>query len=123
MKTGWLTAGVLAIAASGFGPAHLEARARPFRTGPLQPRLLGVRVGYDRGYGDGLRAGERAARRHAAFGRRDKAYRPADGPRHPDLASYRGGFEAGYREAYAAALRSEQRQPRADDDWADVGGL
>jgi hypothetical protein len=122
MKTGWLTVGVLAMLASAFGPARLEARPRPLRAGPLQPRLAGVRVGYDRGYGDGLRAGERAARRREALGRRDKANRFADGPRHPDLASYRGGFEAGYREAYAAALRSEERQPRADDDWADVGG-
>jgi hypothetical protein len=66
------------------------------------------RVAYDNGYREGLRDGERAARRRAAFDFRDeRTWQRADKGYHRSFGdwgryqqSFRNGYESGYAEGY-----------------------
>jgi hypothetical protein len=73
----------------------------------------GQRRAYDSGYREGLKDGERDARRGRGYSlSRQDEYRDADGyrwgggSRDPYNQAYRRGFEAGYREGYDRVARS-----------------
>lgn len=78
------------------------------------------RAAFDRGYRDGLSAGERDARHGRRYDhRRDRLYRDGVYGYDPRLGSrgqyrrvYREGFESGYRDGYARAGRYPDRRGR-----------
>jgi len=71
------------------------------------------RVGYDKGYEDGLRRGRHDGdhrdpfdpRRDGRFRDGDHGYHSSYGPRFEYVRAYRSGFEQGYREGYSAYAR------------------
>jgi hypothetical protein len=73
-----------------------------------QPFYESRRVAYENGYREGLKTGEKNARKRAAFEyrnekawqRADKGYHRTFGDRDRYRQSFRAGFETGYSEAY-----------------------
>ena len=113
MKITWLTAGILAVAGTMAAPVRSEAAVRfgIVLVGHGDSRPSAYRAGYDRGYNDGLRAGNHDGRRGESFsfwdeGRYRRAgYQSRYGSRSAFQAGYRRGFEGGYRRAYYAGFR------------------
>lgn len=114
MKRTWMASGILAAAVMGL-PAPAQAGVR------IGIVLVGhddhayyrdtYRIGFNRGYEDGLRHGGKDGHRHKDYNFwHDKRYRRGDagykrycGPKHEYVAAYRRGYELGYRNAYAGS--------------------
>jgi hypothetical protein len=121
MKVTWLGAGALAAALLGV-PSPSQAGVR-LGVGILVGHPQGwrhvdtYRVGYDRGFQEGLEHGLVDAKRGASFNFwHDNSYRCGDagyyhalGSRGEYVAGYRGGYEVGYRKAYASFGRHYDR--------------
>lgn len=140
MKIASLTAGVLALAGGLAAPAGSEAASLGIVLVSHGHRPSAYRVGYDRGYADGLHEGARDGRRREAFSYWDEkryvrcGYRSSYGARHDYRAGYRQGFEGGYQQGYYASYRCQRhgraacasrscqwhggRYSHAADDWA-----
>jgi hypothetical protein len=142
MKTASLCAGILALAGSMAVPVSSQASSvQVVFVSHDGYRPSAYRVGYGRGYDDGLREGAHDARRREAFSFWDEkrylrcGYHSSYGPRQDYHAGYRLGFEGGYREGYRATYRCafhhrvgctdrrcqpayRSRYSHVDDDWA-----
>ncbi len=123
MRLSLLAAGLLAPALTVAAPAaagadvHVGVGLHVGGSGYYRHRPPDTfRYGYDRGFHEGTREGDRDARRHERFGFWDeRRYRDSDrgykrwmGPRWEYATGYRRGFEEGYRRAYFR-----------HDDWRD----
>jgi hypothetical protein len=142
MKIASLAAGILALAGNMAAPVSSEASSlRVVLVGHGGYRPSAYRVGYSRGYDDGLREGAHDARHRENFSFWDEkrylrcGYHSSYGPRHDYQAGYRLGFEGGYGQGYRANYRCERhhragcsdrrcqpayksRYSHVDDDWA-----
>ena len=95
------------VVLSGAGCAVTASAQPPYARGPFD-RSSWQRTAYDRGYHEGVSAGQRDARGHRASDyRRERAYRDADrgydrrfGSRGQYRQAFRRGFEDGYRAGY-----------------------
>jgi hypothetical protein len=95
------------------------------------PGESACRMGYSRGYQDGLGRGADEGRDHEGYDyRHEKAYRCADagyrdwyGSRYEYSSGYRSGFEIGYRQAYSryAGARCTRRYDRAYENGHSYG--
>lgn len=125
MKARWLGAGMLAASVLVL---PMTAQAQDWRRdgerryddyyGSRNAYRSGTfRYGFDRGYNDGAKRGERDARgRHGFDFRNERDYRDADngyrgsyGPRWEYSRGYRDGYENGYREAFRRYARYDSR--------------
>ena len=105
-KRSLLVGGVGLFALALATPANAQ-----FGRGPNQDRYYGYgagRVGYDNGYREGVKEGEKDARSHDAFEFRDEGdwrdgdagYRGSYGSKDQYRRVFREGFEAGYADGY-----------------------
>jgi hypothetical protein len=133
MKVTWLGAGALAAALLGL-PSPSQAGVR-VGVGILVGHGYGYdngygwrhqdtyRVGYDRGFQDGLANGLTEAKRGERFDFwNDHAYRCGDvgyyrrlGSRGEYVSGYRGGYEVGYRKAYGSFGHRYERRYNGDE--------
>lgn len=90
----------------------------PYRGGPAYGSYREIeRVAYDNGYREGVKAGEKDARRgrrfepasHDDWRDADDGYRRGYGDREMYRRSFRGGFERGYAEGYRQYDRGYRR--------------
>lgn len=141
MKWAWMTAGVLAGASVFVLPASSHADTRigigvvlgsDHRDhGRYDRRYRDTfRIGFDRGYQEGVRHGAKDGRRHDDYNfwhdrryrKGDSGYRRDFGPKHEYVAGYRRGYEQAYRGAYTSvrhrhAGRDEYCYERHDDRY------
>ena len=109
MKATWWGASALATALLC---VPVEAGARDRHREDWRGQFGGRRdtfgMGYERGFREGAKHGEKDARRNRGFDFRhdddyweaDNGYRSSYGPRHLYAQGYRRGYEEGYSEAY-----------------------
>lgn len=109
-KTHFFFVPALTIAAWAFAaPAHAQpSRALAYSAAERVPYFDARRAAYDNGYREGLKEGEKDARRGDRFEFRDegdfrdadRGYRREFGDRDRYRQAFRSGFSAGYSEAY-----------------------
>ena len=123
MKVSWIAAGALATAALTAIPAQAgvidlifgngyDRRGR-YRDYGYDGRQYARSAGFDRGYRDGLKHGQKDGDKGRSFYvARDGDYRDADngyhreyGPRYEYSTGYRDGYQEGYRRGYAQYSR------------------
>ena len=102
---------VLVLGLAAAAPAHAQTAGRAewtYADEARQPYIESRRAAYDNGYREGLKEGERDARRRDAFNyqdertwqRGDKGYHRTYGDRDRYAQSFRTGYAAGYSDAY-----------------------
>jgi hypothetical protein len=130
MVTGMLATGILAAPA----PSQAGVRLGIFVGHNDYAYGGSYRIGYDRGYEEGLRCDVREGYRADYNFWRDPRYRNGDagyrssyGPRSEYVYGYRRGYELGHQRSYAELHRREQwrdrdRDGRRDRDFNDRYG-
>lgn len=102
---------VFVLGLSAAATAHAQTAARAgwtYADEARQPYIESRRAAYDNGYREGLKEGERDARRREPFNyqdertwqRADKGYHRTRGDRDRYAQSFRTGYAAGYSDAY-----------------------
>lgn len=132
MKSKWMMTGLLAAAGFVMVPTTSQAglSVRINLGGPRYGHGDGryaYNRGQERGYHEGLKAGDNDARhdrhfapqRHGRYRDGDHGYKGRFGPRGAYANGYRDGFERGYRQAFGRWGRryDRDRQDRGRDRW------
>lgn len=119
---------VLVLGLAAAAPAHAQTAGRAewaYADEARQPYIESRRAAYDNGYREGLKEGERDARRRDAFNyqdertwqRGDKGYHRTYGDRDRYAQSFRTGYAAGYSDAYRRVA------PGYTDGYGPRGGV
>jgi hypothetical protein len=111
MNPNWMPGVAALMGLALAGPASADSRDIYQRgRGDHRYEAPASRIGFEKGYDDGLNRGRHDGDHRDRFDpRRDGKYRDGDhgyhssyGPRYEYVRAYRTGFEQGYREGYAA---------------------
>jgi hypothetical protein len=116
MNSNWMPGVAALMGLALAGPSSAEPRDIYERGGRVRDsryETYAGRIGYERGYEDGLRRGRDDGddgdrydvTRDGKYRDGDRGYRSSYGPRVEYVHSYRSGFEQGYRDGYAPYLR------------------
>jgi hypothetical protein len=120
MNSSW-TPGVAALMGLALaGSSSVEARdiyERQGRRGDSRYETAASRIGFDKGYEDGLRRGRDDGEdgdrydvtRDGRYRDGDHGYRSSYGSRYSYVRSYRSGFELGYQDGYEPYARGRNR--------------
>jgi hypothetical protein len=132
MQVKWFAAGIAFAAVSAGAPAPAAADTRVgvgvYVGDHPRPRHNSYdtrRLGYERGYRDGLHEGDSDGRHHrrpeywreGRYRSGTSGYERHYGPKHVYADGYRGGYEDGYRRGYSAGRRYDRRDDRWDGGW------
>jgi hypothetical protein len=133
MSSNWMpgVAALMGLALSG--PSSVEARDIYDRSGRVRDsryETYGGRIGFERGYEDGLKRGRDDGQdgdqydvtRDGKYRDGDHGYRSSYGPRSEYVHSYRSGFEMGYQDGFSPYLQSSRGRGSRSGRYGAQGG-
>jgi hypothetical protein len=120
MNSSWMPGVAALLGLALAGSSSVEARdiyERERRYRDSRHETAASRIGFEKGYEDGLRRGQDDGEdrdrydvtRHSRYRDGDHGYRSSYGSRYSYVRSYRSGFELGYQDGYEPYARGRGR--------------